>query len=138
MLRLSVDGAIDGFEQIDAAVLPRRGASELVELEGWDMMYSSGTTGRPKGVKRPLSGRRCGTYMPAIADSISEFFGMSERDRWLRPAPTYHSSPLTMAVLAHRMGAGVVVLEKFDAELALATIEKYRQGAEARTTLATN
>ena len=92
------------------------------------MLYSSGTTGRPKGVRprppetddiqevSPLVGLAVmGAGMPADGSMV-----------YLSPAPLYHAAPLGWCSTAHRLGGTIVVMERFDPELALATIEKYR------------
>lgn len=95
------------------------------EREGADMLYSGGTTGRPKGVRFPLSGRPFGTPSP-IAERLSDLHGIDEQTVHLVTGPLYHSGPLGFAMRVQRRGGTVVVMERFDAEQALAAIERYR------------
>ncbi|HEY9218694.1 MAG TPA: acyl-CoA synthetase [Phenylobacterium sp.] len=95
------------------------------EASGSDMLYSSGTTGRPKGVKPPLSGLPIDSQN-GIGGMARAVFGFPEVCTYLSPAPLYHAAPLRWSMSIHRLGGTVVVMEKFDPEFALATIERYR------------
>jgi long-chain acyl-CoA synthetase len=95
------------------------------ESTGADMLYSSGTTGRPKGVKRPLTGEPIGTA-DMLTLMTQHIFGFPEACTYLSPTPLYHAAPLRWSMAVHKTGGTVVVMEKFDAESVLATIEKYR------------
>jgi long-chain acyl-CoA synthetase len=90
---------------------------DLIELEGSDMLYTSGTTGRPKGVKRPLSGKAFGADT-SRADRSRDLFKMNADTVFLSPAPLYHAAPLRFAMSVHRLGGTVVVMKKFDAHQA--------------------
>jgi len=88
------------------------------------MLYSSGTTGRPKGVKPPLPEATLGE--PGRFVSMARgVFGVTDGSRYLSPAPLYHAAPLRFCMAALRLGGTVVVMERFDAEQALAMIERY-------------
>ena len=95
------------------------------EVAGYDMLYSSGTTGRPKGIKRALSGKRADEGM-LIAGLVSGVFGMGPDSRYLSPAPLYHSAPIGFSLGVQSLGGTVVVMEKFDPIDALAAIEHHR------------
>lgn len=95
--------------------------------EGCELLYSSGTTGRPKAVKRPLPPP--GELVPNHRGALASYRGTyrtSEDSVYLSPAPLYHSAPLMSCMTIHRIGAPVVVMERFDAEHALALIEHHR------------
>lgn len=95
------------------------------ESAGTDMLYSSGTTGRPKGVKPPLPDGPIDAPTPLVAMG-SALYGMGETSRYLSTSPLYHAAPLRWAMTIHRLGGTVVIMESFDAEEALAFIERYR------------
>ena len=95
------------------------------ESAGTDMLYSSGTTGRPKGVKPPLpQGTLDATT--ALETMGASLYGMSEDTIYLSTSPLYHAAPLRWAMTIHRLGGTVVIMQRFDAEAALAMIEAHR------------
>ncbi|GCD93305.1 AMP-binding protein [Embleya hyalina] len=129
--RLMLDGARAGFEAYEEAVRPYPSTPIAVELEGADMLYSSGTTGRPKGVLPRREDHPLGSG-PAVTlyRLLGALYGMNTSgaggDVYLCPAPLYHAAPLRYCMQFLRGGHTVVVLERFDAEAALAAIERYR------------
>lgn len=90
---------------------------------GSDMLYSSGTTGRPKGIKPPLGARR--DDASPLANLLAKLYGFDAETRYLTPAPLYHGSPTKYSMAVNRFGGTNVVMERFDAEAALAAIERY-------------
>ncbi len=95
------------------------------ETAGSDMLYSSGTTGRPKGVKPALSGGPIDAPN-ALQMMAQGLFGFSGDSVYLSPAPLYHAAPLRWCMTVHKLGGAVVVMEKFDPEAALALIERHK------------
>jgi long-chain acyl-CoA synthetase len=95
------------------------------EVEGLDMLYSSGTTGRPKGIRWPLSGQKPGGRT-MLLDLLTGLFGYDADTRYLCTAPLYHAAPLRHAMVTIRMGGSVHVMGKFDAAEALRLIEAER------------
>src|SRR5688572_1753612 len=94
-VRLMLDGAIDGYDDYDAVV----GAEPPTPLdedrvEGQDMLYSSGTTGRPKGVKMPLPGTALGDAPDSVTALAQLLFGAGADTVYLSPAPLYHAAPM--------------------------------------------
>jgi acyl-coenzyme A synthetase/AMP-(fatty) acid ligase len=124
----SVGGAIPGLVSLEDALadVPADAALEN-ELEGSVMLYSSGTTGRPKGVRRPLPQVPAG-HLPFVAQAIGlvSLFGMKEGETYISPAPLYHAAPLAFSAANHRIGATTVIMRRFDPEDALRLIERYR------------
>jgi long-chain acyl-CoA synthetase len=95
------------------------------EKEGADLLYSSGTTGRPKGVKFPLPLTEMGTA-PSVALLLAGLYGMKESSVYLSPAPLYHAAPLRFTMGTLRLGATVVIMPRFDPVEFLAAIERYK------------
>lgn len=93
--------------------------------EGVPMLYSSGTTGRPKGVwnsapPEPIE------EMPQRIAFIGRLYQIDYESVYLSPAPLYHSAPLSFLLWLGRLGGATVIMEKFDAAEALALIAQHR------------
>ena len=125
---LSVGGEIPGFAALEEEVAAAPADLGLDDpLEGSVMLYSSGTTGRPKGVRRPLTGRPAGdTLVALLSTGLLHLFGITEDDRYLTPAPLYHAAPLLFTSAQMRLGSTSYVMRRFDAEDALRMIQDYR------------
>jgi acyl-CoA synthetase (AMP-forming)/AMP-acid ligase II len=124
-IKLMVGGEIDGFDRYETALagVPDH---QLDEVEGSWMLYSSGTTGRPKGVKRPVTSAPFGQSLPPLAQRLQGRYGIGADTVYLCPAPLYHAAPLGWSAGVQRLGGAVVVLERFDPVEALQAIERYR------------
>ncbi len=123
--RFAHGGGIEGFADLDAALADQPVARIADESCGRDMLYSSGTTGRPKGVKGilPEGAIDAGDALTGLVAMLYQFApGMM----YLSPAPLYHAAPLRYCMAVHRFGGTVVVMEKFEPETYLAMVEKYR------------
>jgi len=123
--RYMFGGTEPGYESAEAALdaMPKTRIAD--EASGADMLYSSGTTGRPKGVKAPLSGLALGDGGPLML-LPKMLFGFGEDSIYLSPAPLYHAAPLRYNMSVHSLGGTSVVMEHFDPEQALALIEKHK------------
>jgi long-chain acyl-CoA synthetase len=95
------------------------------ESAGFHMVYSSGTTGRPKGIRLPLAGGDP-TTSHMLAERAEKNYGIGPDSIYLSPAPLYHTAPLAFCTSCHRLGATVVIMPRFEPEAALAAIETYR------------
>lgn len=125
---LSVGGAIPGFESFEDASGAMPDTPVADETSGLDMLYSSGTTGRPKGVRTPLTGEPIDAPS-ALLGLVTFLFGFTSDTIYLSPAPLYHAAPLRYSMSVQRGGGTVVVMEHFDAEAALRYIEQYKASA---------
>ena len=121
--RLMVDGVIEGWEPYEDLVAAQPAVPLAEEWMGESMLYSSGTTGRPKGILRPLSNKR-----PDEAVELRKQgnrYGVTADSVYLSPAPLYHAAPLAYVTNIHCFGGTVVMMEKFDGETALQMIERH-------------
>ncbi len=119
-----VDGAVAGFNSWEdgLAEMPAEKISD--ESIGVQMLYSSGTTGRPKGVYKPLPEGEYG--VDEGPNLFGMLYGVSENSIYLSPAPLYHAAPLTFTMGMLSMGVTCIVMQHFEAEAALAAIERYK------------
>jgi acyl-CoA synthetase (AMP-forming)/AMP-acid ligase II len=88
------------------------------------MLYSSGTTGKPKGILPRLDQKRDDPN--PLAMLLRRLYGFDHATRYLTPAPLYHGSPLKFSMAVHRFGGTNVIMERFDADGALAAIDDYK------------
>jgi acyl-CoA synthetase (AMP-forming)/AMP-acid ligase II len=115
----------DDWESFEAAVAGCPGEPVEDESLGAAMLYSSGTTGQPKGILRPLPELAPNDMLP-VMDFIRALFGFRSGMVYLNPAPLYHSAPQASVSASLRMGATTVIMEHFDPEQWLAAVERYR------------
>lgn len=123
--RYSLGGAIPGFASVEDAMAAQPATPIADERAGMDMLYSSGTTGRPKGIKGTLP-EDDAIDAPNTLVIIAGAFGIGPDTIYLTPAPMYHAAPLRWSMTAQRLGATVVLMPHFDAEKTLAAIERYK------------
>ncbi|WP_066556004.1 acyl-CoA synthetase [Croceicoccus bisphenolivorans] len=115
------DGAGRDFLAERAAMPAVRIADEST---GNDMLYSSGTTGRPKGIQPPLPDGPL-DEPNGLTNLGSTAYGMGQDTVFLSPAPLYHAAPLRWCMAVQKLGGTVIIMDKFDPEGALAAIERY-------------
>ncbi|AUC94377.1 acyl-CoA synthetase [Bradyrhizobium sp. SK17] len=112
---------IVGLQQVTAG-LPATPIAD--EYAGTAMLYSSGTTGRPKGIVRPLPEQPPSQNLP-LFDFLTKLWHYREGMVYLSPAPLYHSAPQAAVNLTIRMGGTVVIMESFDPERYLQLVEQW-------------
>ncbi|SEB22111.1 fatty-acyl-CoA synthase [Variovorax sp. YR216] len=123
---LSLGGNVEGFAALEPLLDAASPEPHADEPPGALMMYTSGTTGAPKGVIRPLLPREWrGT--PHFAVDLIDLFQVGGEDvRYLSTAPLYHAAPLRVALAVTAGGGTVFVMDRFDADEALSLIERER------------
>ena len=126
-LTLIVDGPGDGAKVLNLEEATRGLPSTPIADEslGTAMLYSSGTTGRPKGILRPLPEDPPANHLP-IFSFLLKLWKYRDGMIYLSPAPLYHSAPQAAVGLTIRSGGTAVIMEKFDPEAYLALVPKYR------------
>jgi long-chain acyl-CoA synthetase len=124
---LIVDGPGDGgrFVNLDEALASLPDTPITDESLGTAMLYSSGTTGRPKGIIRPLPETPPGQGLP-LFDFLTRLWRYREGMIYLSPAPLYHSAPQAAVNLTLRAGGTAVIMEHFDPEAFLVLVERHK------------
>ena len=124
-MRFSVGGNLPGCDSYEEAAAPMPAAPIQDESLGRDLLYSSGTTGRPKGIRNALPDGKVSTIPPVMA-FMSRLYGFDQTTVFLTPTPLYHASGLRYGMVVGHAGGTNIVMEQFDAERALAIIEEFR------------
>jgi acyl-CoA synthetase (AMP-forming)/AMP-acid ligase II len=123
VVRLQTGGAsAPGVLSYEDLVADQPRSTIARELAGGPMFYSSGTTGRPKGVRSPLPGRHP-SDVSTTSEVLCSAFGIGDGDRYLCPAPLYHSGPASFSFGCQAVGATAVIMSRFDAQESLRLIQ---------------
>ncbi|MDA1301584.1 MAG: acyl-CoA synthetase [Proteobacteria bacterium] len=120
-----VDGTTEGAASWEQAIAAMPTTPISDQSYGQSLLYSSGTTGRPKGVSKPLSEAPFGEITPP-ALAARQRYAYDEQTVYLSPAPLYHAAPLSFNMTVLTSGGTCVVMEHFDAEQSLRLIEQYQ------------
>ena len=121
--RYSVGADIAGFDNAAQAIATMPTTPIADQRAGDTMLYSSGTTGRPKGIKRPLTGNHVGDGLPGV--EVNNPYGMNADTVYLSPAPLYHAAPFGFCTRTLALGGTVVMMRSFDPEESLRHIQRY-------------
>jgi long-chain acyl-CoA synthetase len=124
-VHISVGGRLPGWRAYEDG-LSATGDAPAVS-DGSEMLYSSGTTGRPKAVRRPLPTDGNGSWAQSVLEmALRHYYKMTETSVYLSPAPLYHAAGVNYTMAVHRVGAAAIIMAKFDAEAVLRLIETHR------------
>jgi long-chain acyl-CoA synthetase len=127
--RYAINGVIAGFTDWETAIDDMPATPIADETAGQGMLYSSGTTGRPKGIIRDALVDPAIDHVTPLAMLASGFFGLNAETIYLSTAPLYHAAPLGWTMTVHQLGGTVVLMNKFDPEAVLANIARYHCNA---------
>ncbi len=126
-LKIFIIGGGLGASDYEQAVEAAQAAAPPAERpSGRDFVYSSGTTGYPKGIRKPLTPVESAGEPDREVEAWRKSFQFGQDTIYLSPAPLYHASPLRYCVRTLQVGGTCVVLGKFEAEAALRSIETYK------------
>lgn len=126
LARLMVGGTIPGYDSWEAARDAQPATPVQDPVAGQIMLYSSGTTGQPKGVRFPLPAEPWGHNVSPLVGLGRALYGWTPDMVYLSPAPMYHAAPLRWSMAVHQLGGTIVIMDRFDPERALEYIEQYR------------
>jgi long-chain acyl-CoA synthetase len=121
-----LDEPLPGFRSWDRETISQPVTPIADEVAGSDMLYSSGTTGRPKGIKKAFEGSPITAPNPFLKILCADMCGMNADSVYLSPAPLYHAAPLRFNMMAVILGGTSVIMESFDAEDFLRLVEQLR------------
>ncbi|WP_099039119.1 acyl-CoA synthetase [Mycobacterium neglectum] len=124
-VHISVGAALPGWRPYRDALASAGDAPPV--CDGTEMLYSSGTTGRPKAVRRPLPTDGGGSWAQKVLEhSLGQRYAMTSSSVYLSPAPLYHAAGINYTMAVQRVGATSILMRKFDAEAVLRLIETHR------------
>ncbi len=121
----TVGGAVQGWSRWEDVVAAMPDTPIADERAGIDMLYSSGTTGRPKGVRVALPEDPAIAAPNVLTMLARGLYGLGPDTVYLSPAPLYHAAPLRWSMTVLRLGGTVVMMQHFSPLTALAAIETY-------------
>lgn len=124
--RIAWGGPVPGFADYDQVLADASDEPLTDQPRGTDMLYSSGTTGRPKGIRPPLPEGQVDEVPDMVSAVFGPVYGFGTDTVYLSPAPVYHAAPLRYCAMVNSLGGTVVLMDRFEPEQALALIGEYR------------
>lgn len=125
--RYSVGGELPGYLSYEQVVAGFPTSPEQdPRVAGADMLYSSGTTGLPKGIERPFIERPLETSPVGVSVVAHRLYTFTADTVYLCPAPLYHGAGLRFCLAANALGATVVLMPSFDTVEFLALVQRYK------------
>jgi fatty-acyl-CoA synthase/long-chain acyl-CoA synthetase len=125
-LLFMLDEPEPGFRSYDKEAIVQPITPIKDEVAGYDMLYSSGTTGRPKGIKKEFENKPIDLPNPFLRVLCANMCGMNADTVYLSPAPLYHAAPLRFNMMVTILGGTSIVMESFDAEQFLKLVEQHK------------
>lgn len=123
--RLAYGGSVEGYGDYESALADAGAEPLAAQPHGDDLLYSSGTTGRPKGIKLPLPEYAVDEPGYQYVTIFGGLYKFDESTVYLSPAPVYHAAPLRYGGVVHALGGTLVMMEKFDAETFLDAVQRF-------------
>ncbi|MDT5340148.1 MAG: long-chain acyl-CoA synthetase [Mycobacterium sp.] len=124
-LHIAVGGELPRWQPYDG-LMAKAGAAPPPS-DGSEMLYSSGTTGRPKAVRRPLPTDGNGSWAQKVLEqALTQRYAMTSSSVYLSPAPLYHAAGVNYTMAVHRVGAASILMGRFDAEVVLRLVQEHR------------
>ena len=123
--RIAWGGEIPGFADYEDVLSASSSEPLTDQPRGQDFLYSSGTTGRPKGIKVPRPDGQVDEVLDPYTTAFAPMYGFGPDTVYLSPAPLYHAAPLRFCGTTNSTGGTVVIMDRFDPEQALSYIERF-------------
>lgn len=123
--RFVLDGELAGHTSLAEATAAATPLVEEGAVAGVDMLYSSGTTGQPKGVALTFEASPLDGPVNSVVGLVQLLFGVDDRAVYLSPAPSYHAAPLRFTLAMHAIGATTVLMDRFEPDTFLALVEAH-------------
>ena len=124
--RVAWGGPVAGFADYDAVLAAASPEPLTDQPRGTDMLYSSGTTGRPKGIRPPLPEGQVDQVPDMVSAVFGPVYGFGADTVYLSPAPVYHAAPLRYCAMVNSLGGTVVLMDRFEPREALRLIGEHR------------